>query len=243
MNIISYTSLVQIIMSIIGIVQVRNLEKNPNEVLFCHEKKSHSDSYKTVQFSAVGIIIVIGTEVINQFNEWTDISTIIKMSITLVVYILVAIIILFLTAFYVYMITEVKHLSLEDEIGKKIQKLEAVERRNAYLFFKTEVVFGVILLFNLLVQMFCLNFIYGIMLICAGGFVFYFGMADVLQHPNYNSEEYKKEFRKKTFTDKYFINNIMRFFCDEVYRAKSKNVLQTNIKNIRQGFCRLFERR
>ena len=65
-------------------------------------------------------------------------------------------------------------------------------------------------------------------------------MGDVLQHENYNSEEYKERYKKMKWSDKLYINNIITFFRDKEYHNKAIGTLQENTSNIKKGVKNIF---
>ena len=243
MTVINTTAIVQIILAVFSLIQFIKIKKISGNILYCHEKKSFQDIYKTNAiwwwFNILCLYIAIlfdyaskMPDVILSISDWVIVIgtkiIVIAMSITTV-------------AISLYMATEIKHLSPNDGIGKQISNLESDSyKRKACRFYLTEAIVGLLFDFTLLIQTFYLHIIVGIAVLFLNIFFYYFGMADILQHENYNSLEYKAKYKKMKCIDKWFISNFINFFTNKDYHKKSASVLHENTSNIKEGVMYVF---
>lgn len=79
-----------------------------------------------------------------------------------------------------------------DSIGEKLQN-----DKKANIFYIKEFLLGIIILIHCIVQAVYGNMVIGLFIIIYTIFLFYFGMADVLQDDNYNSPDYGYLYKDK----------------------------------------------
>lgn len=244
MKLLIATVVIQILLMMFSYVQFCRIKKHKEKVLFYHETKSFIDTYSSiVRCTFLNIILVCIASFIKKFCRQEKIAFVSADIYAITSGAIVVFLVLILTmAFALYMTTEIKHLSSDDAIGEKLQKLEIQEQKKAYRFYVTEVIVGLTLELTLVIQAFCLHVIIGIVFVFGTIFLYFFGMADVLQHDSYNAEGYKVEYKKKPFLDRMYITNIIGFYLDKEYQKKSLNILQENTKNIKKGICIFLDR-
>lgn len=206
-----------------------------SRMLYWHEKKSFLDTYSmTGKYLFLNIItFFLGLLVRHGFGDVLynviigDFCVVIGAFIVNVV--------------AIYMITEIKHISPNDGIGKQIlQCADPKMKKRAWRFYKQEFFVGCLLAVLLLLEIIMMDKITTAIYLVGTVVVYIFGMADVLQHEGYNSDTYNEEYRKKNILDKLYIINIIRFFRESKYRQSALVVLKENTLNIYIGIRQIF---
>lgn len=212
----------EIFLIIFSTKQYRFVKKQHGKILYEHQRKSLLDAYGIfTKYSLVYIIIVCMAYAMNYFSSPVFYQMLILLQ-------LVAFIVCSIT---VYMITEIKHISPEDAISIKIQSQNDISyRKEAYYFYIKEFIVGLLFQILILYQLFSFRWILGIFTLMISLFMLYFGMADVLQHDNYNSENYADELKNKDLLDKILVKNVFRFIVKKDYRKVSVTIANENIK-------------
>ena len=150
-----------------------------------HEIKSAYDSYKMT--AAIAILYVLINTIIF-LDTIVDMSLLIQFTpIKLAVDAYMVVTNTFSIAIALYFITEVKHLSPEDGIGERIHSEEYEQKKEAKFYFLKEVLVGSVMLISIFITSLHTNAFICITSIFVTAFLFYYGMADVLQRDNYNS--------------------------------------------------------
>lgn len=228
---------IQFIPFIVSIRRFVLLKRKKQAIMYHHEVKSYLDTYKWLSICTgtnfvCWCIILLLVSINNSFTG--DLTA--KMEILYTLFACRIIYLLIMTysiAFSMYLVTEIKHLSPEDGIGKQNYKDKSIE---AWTFFKSGAWIGITILFVSIYQAFRAHIIIGIISIVMFVFLYVFGMGDVLQHDGYNSPEYHTWYKKQNILEQFYVPNIIRFFSNRDYRTKSLNVLSQNTQNILRGF-------
>lgn len=217
----------EIFFIIFSIRQYRFVKKQHSRILYEHQRKSLLDAYGIfTKYSWIYFIIACMAYVMDDFSG----------GVFCYVLILLQCVAFIVCSITVYMITEIKHISPEDAVSIKIQSHDDISyRKEAYYFYIKECIVGLFFQILILYQLFSFCWILGILTIINSFFVLYFGMADVLQHDNYNSENYADELKNKDLLDKILVKNILSFIVKKDYRKKSVTIANENMKNIKKG--------
>lgn len=222
------TLLLQLLIGIIITIEYQKIRNIPQDsLLYGHGVKSLQDTYKVMIkliFMNEAVIILLAL----LFNLLYFIFSFFVMLIWLPMYI----------SFSLYMITEVKHLSPNDGVNKKIRNEDIIDAKQ---FYAKEFFLGLLLTILMILQAFLFSYIIGAVSIVICIFLYVFGMADVLQYSNYNSPNFKDDYKQKDFWDKLFIRNIINFFVKKDYHQQSMNALIDNTKNIKLGMIHIFK--
>ncbi len=243
MKIFKITVVVQVILAVFCLIKYCTLKKIEETKLYYHGKKSFDDIYKmNAKYLWANILICYWGAILRDICKKSNIMlTLMDWWVIIGTWIFLTLILIIMIAISLYMITEIKHLSPDDGIGYQItlmkEKKSIVKARSFYI---TETIIGLIIEITLLIQSFYIHMVVGIECILFGIFFYYFGMGDVLQHENYNSEEYKERYKKMKWSDKLYINNIITFFRDKEYHNKAIGTLQENTSNIKKGVKNIF---
>lgn len=244
MLVIYITILLQIVIAVTSIYKFVCIKKISDKYLYYHEKKSFQDIYKMNSIYLWFYIVVayVGAVLSNILKLPDLVVTAYEMYWIFCVWLLVTVMLGVMVAISLYMITEIKHLSPDDGIGMDIVRIEDIKVRNAAKkFYLSESIMGFLISITLIIQAFYIHIIVGIEYILISAFFFYFGMADILQHDNYNAAEYKSEHKRMSLSEKLFISNIIYFIRDKEYHDKSIKNLQENSSNIKKGIKCIFK--
>lgn len=238
---IIFICVIQIILILSCLFKYISLIKFKGDRLYWHEKKSFTDILFCITMFMIFNIIVM--PIVKGAMMFLDNH----IKVGIMEYILIVFIILLLfalsgvtMALSIYMISEVKHLSPEDGIGIKIYE-EKTMRSKAAKFYVNEFLLGLVISITMLFQIAIINkfifLVFTIELIV----IFSLGMADVLQHEDYNNKSYTDKYKRMNIEDKLYISNIVRLFKDASYRGKSIKMFKCNIHNIRLGIINIFK--
>lgn len=244
MLLINITVVMQIILALFSLVKFLRLKKIKDTKLYYHGKKSFQDIYRmNATYLWPNIFVIYFAAIVSDICNSPDIIlTVMDWYWIISVWIVVTLMVTIMVAISLYMTTEIKHLSSHDGIGQQIATIEDKKTRNAARrFYISEVVVGFFVDITLLIQTFYIHIIVGVEFIIIAIFLYYFGMADVLQHEDYNSPEYKAKYKKMKWLDKFFITNIICFYRNEEYHDKAINVLHDNTSNIKKGIKSIFK--
>jgi len=229
MRILLCIFILEIIFIFILLIKYYKLKKVKADKLYCHEKKSMMDTFKMCSIWLFWYVLVI---LFNFIIESVIKNTYLVTTFNIVSFLIVVPV----CALAVYLITEIKHISSDDGIWKKIQSINNNNIcNNAKKYYKSEFYIGLFLDITLLIHLFFVDKVYGIAYILMNLFFYYFGMADVLQHDGYNSSEYKNKLKKMKLRDKCLVSNLYRYIFDSDYHNKKRNVLKENTINIIKG--------
>lgn len=244
MKVINITILIQVAILIFSFIQFMRIKKVKEIKLHCHGKKSFQDIYgMNARYLCFHIIFVY-------FAVWIKFASqdpktmffVMGWYWVIATRIFVIIMSTIIVAISLYMTTEIKHFSPYDGIGMQLRNLDSDEdKKSAYRFYLNEAIIGLLVDITLLIQNFYINAIVGVAVLVIGIFLYYFGMADVLQHDNYNSLDYKERYKKMKWSDKFFITNIISYYKDKKYHDKAVNILHENTSNIKKGFYYIFK--
>lgn len=233
MEIVSITCGLQLFGVIICWINYFKVKKIEKQILYYHEKKSFQDIYKmggmwgiltAVINWCIGLIFYICKEVYKEI-----VFVIIEKAFIIAISGM-------MMAIIVYMITEIKHLSPEDTIGRKIINSNNKElEEKACRFYKSEFGIGMCMGIILLIQLAYVDKLALIIVLVIAVSVYFLGMADMLQYEGYNTLEFAKNYKKKTMLEKIFIPNISKCLQSEEYRKNRKQILFENRCNIRKS--------
>jgi len=236
---IHITFIVQFIISIISCLKYKNLKRISHErtrkYIYFHETESFFDAYKIMAVVNPVIIITLVIYYLMQFT-YQDMKVLLIIN-NIFMSIGILILQISLGSMSLYAFSEVKHISRNDEIGIKCYKKytdtkEFKKVKNHFLWLSFLGLLGFIVG---LIQMFIINIYLGITYMILILLIFILGMSDVLQHPNYNSKDYKDERKKLTFFERHYLTNILQLFREKEYRKLSLGRLHENITNIILG--------
>lgn len=243
MLLIHVTVIIQIILALVSLIKYKKLKKIKSINLYCHGRKSFEDIYiMSASYLWFNILFVYGAVLIKWGSRVSNIILKIENWCTIIISFVIAVLILSMTvAISVYMTTELKHFSPDDKVGEDILSIENKQlQKKAYRFYFEEVIIGALLDITVLIQSFYIHPVIGIAVIGVGFFLYYFGMADLLQYDNYNSPGFRDEFRKLKLSDKFFIKNILNYFVDKECHNKANDNIRENTSNIKKGLKYLF---
>ncbi len=244
MIIINITVLIQVILTVFSIYKWMTLKKIQDEIMYWHEKKSFQDIYRMNVFCLIANIIIIyfGAIISNICREQGTILTTMHWYWLWGTRIFALVMMVMVSAISVYMTTEIKHISPDDGIGFQIADIEDKKTRiKAKRFYITEAIVGMLVIITTFIQLLYLHIFLGIAFILIVMLLYFGGMADVLQHENYNSPEYKERYKKMKWANRYFFTNIFSLFSDREYRNKACNALLENTSNIKKGVKNIFK--
>ena len=230
MRLINITIIIQIFILVICIKEYLKLKKIKDKNLYYHQKQSFDDAYRgNALFLLCNIIYTYFTSNI-LFDSYGLIMGI-------MVWILGPVIEIAVTFVSLYMATEIKHLSPNDGIGRQLLDFKNKKvKKSADRFYLEEVIVGMLSCITLLIQSACIHPINSIIIIFVGIFLYYFGMADILQHENYNSPEYVARYKKMKWQERFYITNIVKYYNDKEYHDRALSVFRENNDNIKIGF-------
>lgn len=137
----------------------------------------------------------------------------------------------------VYVFTEVKHISPYDGIGRM-----NIGNFEANTFFRYMVIHAGILIVLIEILLIYINIVFSIMINIINIIIVILGLCDLLQNDNYYKDNYPQERETLPFREKWYINNIYRYFKDIGYRREHSMVLRENLKNIGYGMLNIFSR-
>lgn len=137
----------------------------------------------------------------------------------------------------VYTFTEVKHISLYDSIGKiNMGNIKAQK------FFKYMVIRAIIMIVLFEFVFICTSIKLSIIINITNVLIVILGLADLLQNKDYYKDDYPKEREKLPFREKWYINNIYKYFRNTKYRRDHNIILRENLKNIVYGMLNIFSK-
>ncbi len=237
MNVFAITVVIQFFLAILCFIRFLKIYKQKETILYCHERKSFLDTYGGVAKCTIFSIIIVCAALLVKMMCENQLVVLKSYEVFVIVWlgIVVTMVLILVMALSLYMVTEIKHLSFDDAIGKKIRNLESNEKKKAYMFYKEEFFIGLSMIVTLQIQAFYLHLVIGGVLFLTTIFLYCFGMADVLQHDNYNAAEYKTDYKRKSLLERMYIKNVIRFSRDTDYRRTAIKVLKDNTKNIKKG--------
>lgn len=229
----------------LNIYKKKNKLKN-QDTLYWHQIKSFTDTFKNnINACLFSITILVVLSVLNYIkkqinipelglqttNEWyLDI-------ISTVIYIISVIPI----SIFLYSLSEIKHLSPNDYIGKNIKKLKREDTsKKAKIHYLLTSLCGLLGVLILIIYIIRFNIWLTILTLILSTIVFLLGIGDVLQHKNYNSENYKVEIKIMKFSSKLFLDDIFKIFKDIEKYQYVKTQIAINLRDIRLGFIELF---
>lgn len=218
------------------------LEKITDKKLYFHATKSFKDIYSmNKRYLMYNFIILLCGAVLKFVLEpWMDNSHFIVLAclwclaVTAVVVLVVPV--------SIYMATEIKHLSPEDDIGRQILLSDDVKmKKDAHTFYLREAIMGILTTVTIYMEVFYISPIIGSIIVVVGFFLFFFGMADLLQTEDYNSPEDNRHDMKMEINSLRTIHrNIVNFYKNKEFHDKSVAVLRENISNIKKGIKSFF---
>lgn len=239
---------VQFVISVVSYLILRKLKKYKKDkgekALFYHDIKSFIDAYNSlfIQNLLIIILLIIYNALLESiFEIYKNYVVIIMLQKSLM---LLAIFIneISIGSMSVYSLSEIKHLSKNDELGRRCYNdtLHKVNLLDMKIHYACLGLVGLINFVSSIIQVFVLKFEMGVSYLLFMLIIFILGMADVLQHKGYNLEVHKEKRKQMSFAEKYYITNITRLFKDAKYRKKSLIILKVNTSNIVQGFKEVF---
>ena len=226
-NYYTFILLEEVILWLIALNQYHNIVHSNTTILFGHQKKSITDTYSVF---CIWIPIHIVFCFFRLFFFLIERKSINLFTLRVIWYVLLILFLLFIIPILIYMTTEIKHISPYDSIGEKLQN-----DKKANIFYIKEFLLGIIILIHCIVQAVYGNMVIGLFIIIYTIFLFYFGMADVLQDDNYNSPDYGYLYKDKKMYEKYFIPQLVQFCLNKEYRYQHVKIANENIDNIKNG--------
>ncbi len=231
------TFILQFVIAVLSYRKYKELElyskKNNKKCIYFHEIKSFLDAYK---YMMIGNFSIIVTLILYQLIQQTYQSTLL---ITNSIFIVIAIIFLQIALGSIswYAFSEIKHISIKDEIGIKCYKkynstkdLKKVRKHFLWIHL-LGALGGIVSIIQMLMLNYCLGITYTLLIFAIN----ILGLADVLQHRNYNADGYEDELKKMNFLERYYVLNILQLFKDKEYLKSSFERLQMNLSNIFLG--------
>lgn len=223
----------------------KTMNKKEGLWFFCHKKKSFLEAYNVTKwFSMCTILTILLYLVMVCFYKNVHVVSNIKVIFQFGILFSVCLFLLhplISISIDLYRITEVKHLSKTDEIGKKNISDGSYIEFKRYL--KKYVIYGMITyVVNIVAYLFLLtsySCIKLLMVILWTGFFIFFGMSDVLQNDGYDSEEYKNRYKQLPFLEKIYLSNIRRYFTVKDYRNSAMEHFKYNCTHIKNGIREL----
>ncbi len=221
--------------------KLNTLFSNSNYLYF-HGLKSFVDNYKCITITALGsiitfilcsVVITICAKVKYQDNDILYES--IYYFLIFLNNCLVFLFFFYNCAFSVYAISELKHLSINDDIGLKIINSDVSIRKHAKKHFLTMHLIGLINLICTVVLSSYFNLKFLVIIIITALLLYFLGMGDVLQHTGYNSPNYSSRCKKMNIFQKMHIPNIVKIFHNPSYRKKVCFLIKYNSGNFFDG--------
>lgn len=203
----------------------RMLDEFKNDLYCFHGKKSFLDSYG-------------GMRSINKLYMFLSIP----IYLTVFLYNFLNIYNAFALSFYValvygldyiyaiYLFTEVKHLSPNDLIGRKIY--DSKNNLDMIRFYRRTSLYGLLWYAVSFFQCFVISHLSPILVFILTIFLLFFGMADVLQHDNYNTTKGSLLFVKSKWYKRIYLDRIMRFCINKNFRNIHYSTFKYNFSNI-----------
>lgn len=202
------------------------LKKENKEILYFHEKKSFID-----YFRISGMCNLI-TSVI-YIEAFICFPVIFPKLLTKLVLVVVGIVD---TSYAIYGATEIKHISPEDDLGRKIHKMSNTKtREDAISFYRTIAVIGICSYLLCICEILIADAVASVITIIISIVIVLLGMADVLQHDKYNSEEGNQLYDSFNIFQKLYLDKIAKFLFDRSYYKEHQTVMKRNLKNIWLG--------
>lgn len=226
-NYYTFILIEEVILWLIAFKQYRTIINVDTTILFCHQKKSITDTYREFCILIPIHIVLCHFRLFFCLMERQSVNVFLFRAVW---YVLLILFFSLMVPILIYMATEIKHISPYDSIGEKIQS-----DKKANIFYIKEFFLGIIVLINCVVQSLYGSMIVGWLIIIYIIFLFYFGMADVLQDTNYNSPDYEYLYKNKKMYEKYFIPQLFQFCINKEYRCQHVEIANENIKNIKNG--------